>query len=144
MMLISGCLWHGNVDQVIQCTRHLQTTPGGPQRQGDRDHQPATQTTQGKLKDLAAQSDQIETTLAQLNSCLHFIGESLKTGNEQDVLMMKTNTVNQAKELTTPFLPDFLMPDAEADMVFLASSDMTTSCQNYGKVHQIIQNRQGI
>ena len=36
------------------------------------------QTTQGKLKDLAAQSNQIETTLAQLNSCLHFIGESLR------------------------------------------------------------------
>ena len=92
------------------------------------------QTTQGKLKDLAAQSDQIETTLAKLNSCLHFIGESLKTGNEQDVLMMKTNTVNQAKELTTPFQPDFLKPDTGADMVFLASADMTTSCQNYGKI----------
>ena len=92
------------------------------------------QTSQGKLKDLAAQSDQIETTLAQLNSCLHFIGESLKTGNEQDVLMMKTNTVNQAKELTTPFQPDFLKPDTAADMVFLASADMTTSCQNYGKI----------
>ena len=92
------------------------------------------QTTQGKLKDLAAQSNQIETTLAQLNSCLNFIGESLKTANEQDVLMLKTNTVNQAKELTTPFQPDFLKPDTEADMVFLASADMTASCQNYGKI----------
>ena len=92
------------------------------------------QTTQGKLKDLAAQSDQIETILVQLNSCLHFIGESLKTGNEQDVLMMKTNTVNQAKELTTPFQPDFLKSDTEPDMLFLASADMTTSCQTYGKI----------
>ena len=92
------------------------------------------QTTQGKLKDLAAQSDQIETTLAQLNSCLHFIGESLKTGNEQDVLMMKTNTVNQAKALTTPFQPDFLKPNTGADMLFLTSADMTTSCQNYGQI----------
>ena len=91
-------------------------------------------TTQGKLKDLAAQSDQIETTLAKLNSCLHFIGESLKTNNEKDMLMMKTNTVNQAKELTTPFLPDFLKPDAEADMVFLTSVDTTASCQNYGQI----------
>ena len=92
------------------------------------------QTTQGKLKDLAAQSDQIITTLAQLYSCLHFIGESLKTGNKQDVLMMKTNTVNQTKKLTTPFQPDFLKPDTEADTVFLASADMTTSCQNYGQI----------
>ena len=92
------------------------------------------QTTQGKLKDLAAQSNQIETTLAQLNSCLHFIGESLKTGTEQDVLMLKTNTVNQAKQLTTPFQPDFLKPDTEADMVFSGLADMTTSCQNYGQI----------
>ena len=92
------------------------------------------QTTQGKLKDLAGQSDQIETTLAKLNSCLHFIGESLKKGNKQDVLMMKKNTVKQAKELTTPFQPDFLTPDTEADMVFLSSADMTASCQNYGKI----------
>ena len=90
------------------------------------------QTTQGKLKDLVAQSDQIETTLAQLNSCLQFIGESLKTGSEQHVLMMKTNTVNQAKELTTPFQPDFLKPNAKADMVFSALPDMTASCQNHG------------
>ena len=49
--------------------------------------------TQEKLKDLAAQRDQIETTLAQLHSCLHFMRESLRPGNEADVLMMKANTV---------------------------------------------------
>ena len=62
--------------------------------------------TREKLKGLAARRDQIETTLAQLNSCLHFMRESLKTGNEGDVLMMKTNTVNQVKELTTRFQID--------------------------------------
>lgn len=31
------------------------------------------QITQGTLKDLAVQSKQIETTLAQLTSCLHFV-----------------------------------------------------------------------
>ena len=39
-------------------------------------------TTQGKLKGLATQRDQIETTLAQLDSCLHFMRESIKAGNE--------------------------------------------------------------
>ena len=42
--------------------------------------------TQEKLKGLAAQRDQIETTLAQLCSCLHFMRESLRPGNEEDVL----------------------------------------------------------
>ena len=91
-------------------------------------------TTQGKLKDLAAQSDQIETTLAQLDSCLHFMRESIKAGNESDVLMMKTNTVHQVKELTTPFQADTLKPNTEADMVFSALADLTAMCQSYGQV----------
>ena len=90
--------------------------------------------TQGKLKGLAAQRNQIETTLAQLMSCLHFMGKSLRTGNEKDVLMMKTNTVQQVKELTNPFQPDMLKPNTEADMVFSALADMTAMCQNYGQV----------
>ena len=92
------------------------------------------QTTQGKLKGLAAQSDQIETTLAQLDSCLHFMRESIKAGNESDVLMMKTNTVHQVKELTTPFQADTLKPNTEADIFFSALADLTAMCQSYGQV----------
>ena len=92
------------------------------------------QTTQGKLKGLAAQIDQIETTLAQLDSCLHFMRESIKSGNESNVLIMKTNTVHQVKELTTPFQPDTLKPNTEADMAFSALADLTAMCQSYGQV----------
>ena len=90
--------------------------------------------TQAKLKGLAAKSDQIETILAQLSSCLHFMRESLKTGNENDVLMMKVNTVQQVKELTTPFQPDMLKPNTEANMIFSALADMTALCQKYGSI----------
>ena len=90
--------------------------------------------TQEKLKDLAAQRDEIEMTLAQLHSCLHYMRESLRRGNEGDVLMMKANTVRRVKELTTPFQPDFLEPNSKADVVFVAPADMTTVCQNYGQV----------
>ena len=90
--------------------------------------------TQEKLKDLAAQRDQIETTLAQLHSCLHFMRESLRPGNEGDVLMMKANTVRRVKELTTPFQPDFLEPNTKADIVFSAPADMTAVCRNDGQV----------
>ena len=91
-------------------------------------------TTQGKLKSLAAQRDQIETTLAKLDSCLHFMRESIKAGNESNVLMMKTNTVHQVKELTTSFQPDILEPNTEADMEFSALADLTAICQSYGQV----------
>ena len=90
--------------------------------------------TQGKLKGLAAKTDQIETTLAKLDSCLHFMRESIKAGNESNVLMMKTNTVHQVKELTTPFQPDTLKPNTEADLVFSALADLTAMCQSYGQV----------
>ena len=90
--------------------------------------------TQEKLKGLAAQRDQIETALAQLHSCLHFMRESLRPGNEGDVLMMKANTVRQVKELTTPLQTDFLEPNIKSDVVFSALADMTAVCQNYGQV----------
>ena len=91
-------------------------------------------TTQGKLKGLAAKSDQIETTLVQLDSCLHFMRESIKAGNKSDVLMMKTNTVHQVNKLTTPFQADTLKPNTEANMVFSALADLTAMCQSYGQV----------
>ena len=92
------------------------------------------QMTQWKLKSLAVQKDQIETTLAQLSSCLGFIRESLETGSQGEVLMMKQMIVKQTKELTTTFPPDMLKPNTGADMAFSASADVTTACQNYGQV----------
>ena len=91
-------------------------------------------TTQVKLKGLAAKSDQIETTLAQLDSYLHFMRETIKVGNESNVLMMKTNTVHQVKEFTSPFQANTLKPNTEADMVFSALADLTARCQSYGQV----------
>ena len=91
------------------------------------------QMTQAKLKGLAAQRDQIETTLAKLNSCLHFMRESLKTENESDVLTMKRTVVRRVKELTT-LRQDMLKPNTEADIVFSALADMTAMCQNYLQV----------
>ena len=90
--------------------------------------------TQVKLKGLAAQRDQIQTTLAQLHSCLHFMRESLRTGNEGDVLMMKANTLAQVKELTTPIQSDILELNAKADVIFSASVDLSAVCRNYGQV----------
>jgi hypothetical protein len=65
--------------------------------------------TQSKLESLAVQKSQIETTLARLNSCLHFMSESLRC-NEEDLFAMKTNTVSQVSELTMPFDSAFLEP----------------------------------
>ena len=90
--------------------------------------------TQRKLKKLAVQRDRLETTLAQLSSCLGFMKESLKTGGQEEVLSMKRSVVKQVKELTTTFPPDMLKPSTEADMIFSALGDVTIACRNYGLV----------
>ena len=76
----------------------------------------------------------METSLAQLNSCLHYMRESIRSNNEGDVLMMKANTVKKVKKLTIPFEPDILNPNTRADLIFSASADVTEACQNYGRV----------
>ena len=90
--------------------------------------------TQRKLKVLAIQRDQLETTLAQLSSCLGFMRGSLKTGSQEEVLSMKSSVVKQVKELTTTFPPDMLKPSTEADAIFSALEDVTTACRNYGQI----------
>ena len=94
------------------------------------------QMTQRKLKGLAAQSDQIETTLARLNSCLHFMKESIKPGNESEVLKIRANTTRQVKELAIPFKATsfHVVPDAKVNFTFLPSENMTACCKRYGQV----------
>ena len=92
------------------------------------------QLTQRKLKSLAVQRDQIETLLARLGSCIGFVRESLETGRQAEVLMMKTAVVKQVKELTTTFSPDLLKPSKKADMTFSAPTDFVAACQKYGQV----------
>ena len=90
--------------------------------------------TQEKLQGLGAMSNKIETSLAQLNSCLHFMKESLRTGNECDVLVMKTNITQQVQELIVPVQQDMLQPNEEADVIFSALEGVTAMCHDYGKV----------
>ena len=92
------------------------------------------QLTQRKLKSLAVQRDQIETLLARLGSCVGFVRESLETGRQAEVLMMKTAAVKQVKELTTTFSPDLLEPSKKADMTFSAPTNFVAACQKYGQV----------
>ena len=89
--------------------------------------------TQGKLKNLAAKRDWIETYLAQLSSCLYFIRESISTGNEVEVMLTKINAVKQVDELMK-FNPDALKPYPKADMLFLATAEITSLCQSFGQV----------
>ncbi len=89
---------------------------------------------QRKLKDITYQRDQMETIQAQLNSCIQFVTDSLKTGSHGEIMKMKSAIVKQVKELTTPFQPHLLKPNAEADITFSTSLEVTVQCQQYGKI----------
>lgn len=82
--------------------------------------------THDKLKALAVQSDELEMVQVQLQSCLHFIREDVKPGNEEYVLRMKRATLERVKELlVAPLCPDKLKPIAEADILLLAEDKYT-------------------
>ncbi len=76
----------------------------------------------------------METIQAQLNSCLHFVTDSLKKYSQEEVLNMKTTIVKKVKKLTTPFQPHLLKPNTEADVAFSTSPDITVQCQQYGEI----------
>ena len=90
--------------------------------------------TQEKLSDLASQREQIETTLAQLGSCLDKVKEKLRTGSQGVVLRMKTTSVKQVKDLTTAFKPDTMELYTDADMIFLSSHGAAEACRAHGLV----------
>ena len=88
----------------------------------------------GKLKSLAAQKEQLETTQAQLHSCEGFVRQSIKTECQSEVLKMRKAIVHQAKELTTEYPAAFLTPCTKADLMFLAPGDVSAVLQQYGNV----------
>ena len=90
--------------------------------------------TQGKLESLAVQREQIETTQAQLCSCLDIAKESLTAASQSQVLKMSSMLVKQVKDLTSSFQPDSLKPSTEADVSFVTLSDAAKVCQSYGVV----------
>ena len=93
------------------------------------------QITQGKLKVLATQRDQIETIQVQMSSCLDFVKERLNTDSHGEILKMKTTVVKQVNEITAAFQPDALKPNTEADITLSVSPDVTAVCRNYAQVY---------
>ena len=90
--------------------------------------------TQEKLSELASQREQIETTLAQLVSCLDKVKEKLRTGSQGVVLRMKTTLVKQVKDLNTAFKPDTMELYIDANMRFLSSHVAAEACHAHGLV----------
>ena len=88
-----------------------------------------------KLKNLAAQKDEVETVQTQLVSCLSFVRESLRTGSQGEVMKIKKTVMKQIKEMTDNFKPDMLPPYESANLKFKVSCDLVQTCQELGDVY---------
>ena len=102
-------------------------------RKADLDSQ-VDQLANQKLKNLAAQKDEVETVQTQLTSCLSFVRESLRTGSQGEVMKMKKTVMKQIKEMTDNFKPDMLPPYECANVRFKASPELLKVCQQFGRV----------
>ena len=92
------------------------------------------QMTQQKLKTLSIQRDELELVQIQLNSCLQFVSDSLKTGSKGEILAMEKPVVQQVKEMCAEFDTSKLAPQEQADMALTASSELLPACQQFGQV----------
>ena len=72
--------------------------------------------TQQKLKNLAAQRDQVEITQVKLTSCLEYAEGGLQTGTESEVLAMKAPVLKRIEQIFAEFDPDTIQPETEADL----------------------------
>ena len=101
--------------------------------------------TQQKLKNLAAQRDQVEITQVKLTSCLEYAEGGLQTGTESEVLAMKAPVLKRIEQISVEFDPDTIQPETEADLTvttdnkphlqqdfreFLAITDKSFSLEN--------------
>ena len=93
------------------------------------------QHTDVKLENLAAQKKELEIVHTQLDSCLSFVSDSLRTGSEGEVMKIKKGVTKRIKEMTDNFNPDILPPCESANIKFVSSPDLTQACQQFGEVY---------
>ena len=89
-----------------------------------------------KMKNIAAQKDELETALTKRSSCQSFVRDSLRRGSQGEVMKMKNTVTKQIKEMTTDFKPDMLTPCEAANLKFLPSPELTQTSKllQFGKV----------
>ena len=89
-----------------------------------------------KMKNIAAQKDELETALTRRSSCQSFVRDSLRRGSQGEVMKMKNTVTKQIKEMTTNFKADMLTPCEAANIKFLPSPELTQASQRlqFGKV----------
>ena len=87
---------------------------------------------QGK-KELVAQIDRHELRQAQLSSCVEFVEGSLQNGTQEEVLSMKRQVEQRAKQMAGEFKPQQLQLDP-LKQLHVVCTDLSPACQALGEV----------
>ena len=87
---------------------------------------------QGK-KELAAQIDRHELRQAQLSSCVQFVEVSLQSGTQEEVLSMKRQVEQRAREMADEFKPQQLVLGPEK-VIRVVCADLSPACRTLGEV----------
>ena len=94
------------------------------------------QRTREKLKNVAAQQDQLELVATRLKSCCEFLQESLKTGSQVEILAMGKPFMHQVQGVMSSFKPEYLVLGERADLNFFNSeSEFSRICEEFGEVY---------
>ena len=92
---------------------------------------------QGK-KELVAQIDRDELRQAQMSSCVEFVEGSLQSGTQEEVLSMKRQVEQRAKQMAGEFKPQQLQLDPEKQLRVVCT-DLSPACQALGEVRFVRQ-----
>ena len=87
---------------------------------------------QGK-KELAAQIDGHKLRQAQLSSCVEFVEGSLQSGTQEEVLSMKRQVEQRAREMADEFKPQQLVLGPEK-VIRVDCADLSSACRTLGEV----------
>ncbi|CAI7994921.1 E3 ubiquitin-protein ligase TRIM71 [Geodia barretti] len=94
------------------------------------------QMTREKLKNLAAQQEQLELVATRLQSCCGFFRETLRTGSQIEVLAMAKPSVQQVRDVMSSLTPESLVPQEKADLDFASSQrELVQICKQFGEVY---------
>ena len=94
------------------------------------------QMTREKLKNVAAQQEQLELVATRLQSCCGFFRETLRTGSQIEVLAMAKPFVQQVRDVMSSLTPESLVPQEKADLDFASSQrELGQICKQFGEVY---------
>ena len=82
------------------------------------------------------QKDTVEKMKSQLTSCLSFVGDSLGTNSQGEIMNMRKTVLKQIKEMTDNFKPEELPSFEPVDIRFTAdTTEMIESIQHFGELY---------